>query len=239
MITVYLCEDNKILLQKYKNKIYSLAQRHNTLVTIKTFISGEQLLFYMERKLDEPDIVYMDVLMGKLNGIETAKKLRASGCQAELIFLSSSEKYVFDSFDASPLHYIVKDNTENIKFEKILLCALTIVKHKNKEFFVCRNGGVSKRIPVHAISHFEVHNRITTVFYNGTSFNFYSTIEKLEQEFADKAFVRCHRSILVSLNHIDEMSKNRLITVGGINIPIGAHYLRNLKLSFSSILTNF
>lgn len=44
--------------------------------------------------------------MGALNGIETAKQLRELGCNSEIIFLTTSEDYVFKAFDASPVQYL-------------------------------------------------------------------------------------------------------------------------------------
>lgn len=239
MITIYLCDDNEILLRTYKNKISDIANENRILVSIKTFISGEQLLFHLEDKTDGPDIIYMDIMMGGLNGIETSKKLRASDCQAELIFLTSSDKYALDSFDAYPLHYIMKGTTGNEKFEEILLHALKLVQQKKKDIFTCGYGGVVKRIPVNTISYFEVHNRITTVFFSNTNFDFYSTIEKLESELSGKGFIRCHRSFLISLNHIAEISKNTVTTIDGLSVPVGPNYLRSLKLAFSATLANF
>lgn len=239
MITVYICDDNDILLQKYKTQIAAYALENNMQFSLKTFSSGEQLLFRIEEHLNDPDIIYLDIMMGELNGIETAKKLRAYGCQAEIIFLTSSEEYVFESFDVDPLHYIMKDDSKNGRFEEILGRAVGLVSKRQKEVFICECGNIVKQVPINSISCFEVRNRIVTAYFDGTSFDFYSTIEKLEQELSSKGFVRCHRSFLISLKYIDEISKDKIKTVDGMNVPIGPNYLKTLKLAFSASLANF
>lgn len=239
MITIYLCDDNEILLQKYQKKISEYAAANQLQLSMRTFTSGEQLLFYMEDKTSEPDIIYLDILMGELNGIETAKKLRNYGYQAGIIFLTSSEEYVFESFDVDPLHYILKDDPNVGKFEEVLTRAISVVSKKKKDVLICTSGSVTKQIPIHTISHFEVRNRIVTVYFDRTSFDFYSTIEKLEQDLIGKGFVRCHRAFVVSLKHIDEISKESVKTIEGNIVPIGPSYLKKLKLEFSDSLANF
>ncbi|MEG1754444.1 MAG: DNA-binding response regulator, partial [Christensenella sp.] len=71
MINICLCDDNSILLEKYKSMLLAVAEENNILVSLKTFLSGEQLLFYLSDSPNDADIIYLDVLMANLDGIET------------------------------------------------------------------------------------------------------------------------------------------------------------------------
>ncbi len=55
--------------------------------------------------------------MKKLNGIETAAKLRAINPTAQIIFLTVSKEHVFEALDVMPLHYLLK--TQDMRTEKI------------------------------------------------------------------------------------------------------------------------
>lgn len=239
MIQIYLCDDNEILLKRYQKKLKHLAEKHEFSVSFSCFLSGEQLLFHLEENPNAMDIIFLDILMGKLNGIEVAKKLRAMGCDAEIIFLTSSEEFVFDSFDTSPLHYILKDiETEDSKLEEVFTKALLLALKKESEVFLCESAGQKKKIPLHRISFFEIRGRVVTVHFDNNTFDFYSEIDTIETTLKSKRFVRCHRSFVVNLRCIDSINKNEIVLTTGEVIPLGPTYARELKLSFSSSLSN-
>lgn len=238
MVNIYLCDDNKILLERYKKKLASLAEKYQYQVSISAFQSGEQLLFHLSDNPNEADIIYLDILMGNINGIDTAKKLREIGCLSEIIFLTSSEEFVFESFDASPLYYIVKGSaTEANKMEQVFVKAMNLVMEKESEVFLCESGSLKKKIPLCKISFFEIKGRVVTVHFHEGNFDFYAGIDAIESKVNDKKFVRCHRSFVVNLRYIDAIHKNDLLLTTGEVIPLGATYAKGVKLAFSSSLS--
>lgn len=237
MIQVYLCDDNDILLAKYQKLIAEVSERNTLSVGIKTFSSGEQLLFHLEDDPNNADIIFLDVLMDKLDGMETAKQLRKMGCLSEIVFLTSSEKYVFDSFDVGAMHYILKERADT-QLVDVFLQAVSLSQKKAHDVFTCENGGISKRIPLASISFFEVRNRIITVHFDNITFDFYGKLERLEQELEEHSFVRSHRSFLINLGQIDEIYKNYVKLLDGEEVPIGPLYLKPLKLAFSTYLAS-
>lgn len=238
MLTVYLCDDNKIILEKYANLLHKLASKNKIEININLFTSGEQLVFHLAEYPNQADMIYLDIVMGKMNGIQTAKELREMGCRAEIVFLTSSNEYVFDSFDISPMHYILKEQTSLSKFEEIFLKAVTLCKQKTRKFFYCESGNVKKQIPMDQISYFEVNNRVITVHYgNHESFDFYSSLEKIETDLKTHDFLRTHRSFIIHLKYIDRIEKNKITLFTGEEIPLGATYTKQIKLAFSKYLT--
>lgn len=239
MTKIYFCDDNEAILDKFKKLLTQIADQYHITVNIRTFTSGEQLLFHMEDADNEVDIVYLDILMGGLNGLETAKKLRDRGCNAEIIFLTSNPEYVFDSFDISPTHYILKDSITDDRFREIFFKAAALAESKSSSFFSCVNGTVQKQIAISQISYFEVQNRIVTVHFKGGTFDFYAHMEDLEKMPELNGFLRVHRSFFVHLNYIDQLSKNNLLLITGETIPLGVTYVKNVKSSLARYLNLF
>lgn len=86
MITIFLCDDNSQAVERYSTLIKRIAEKNQINITLSVFYSGESLIFHTSDSPDLPDIIYLDVLMGSLNGINTAKQLRELGCNAEIVF---------------------------------------------------------------------------------------------------------------------------------------------------------
>ncbi|WP_313154209.1 LytR/AlgR family response regulator transcription factor [Lacrimispora sp.] len=235
MLTIFMCDDDPEARAQYARLIKKVAKKNKVEITISYFNSGEELLFYLADSPNQADIIYLDILMNNLNGLDTAKKLRELECNSEIIFLTTSEDYVFDAYDISPIHYLMKSNITTAKFEEVFIRATTLASKKENDMFLCESGknNIRKVIPFKEISFFEIWKRIVTVHYNGgESFDFYSTMEQLENQLLHKGFIRIHRSYIVNMSYISQFQQNTLFLKTGENIPIGATYMKQMKQVF-------
>lgn len=238
MLTVFLCDDNQETLDQYAVLVEKAARKNGIEVTISSFHNGEQLLFHLSDSPDQADIIYLDILMDKLNGMDTARKLRELGCKSEIIFLTLSEDYVYDAFDIAPVQYLLKSATPPDKFEQVFIRAISLVQKKEPDMFMCESGNVQKVIPVKEITFFEIWKRVVTVHYNGTEkIKFYSTMEQLEDQLQTKGFVRVHRSYMINLPYISKFQQNSLLLKTGECIPIGVTYTKQVRQAFADYIS--
>ncbi len=237
MITIYLCDDNRETLNQYTRLLEKVARKNNVEIKISSFNSGEELLFHLSDSPNQADIIYLDILLRHINGMDTAKRLRELGCKSEIIFLTVCEDFVYEAFDIAAVHYLLKSTTSTDKFEQVFLRAVTLVQEKITGMFICKSGNSQKVIPVKDITFFEIWKRVVTVHYKHESaeesVNFYSTMEELEGRLLNKDFVRVHRSYLVNLHCISKLHQNGIILKTGENIPIGVTYIKHVKKIFA------
>jgi DNA-binding LytR/AlgR family response regulator len=239
MVTIILCDDDARDVDKYSALITSIAKKNNIEILLSTFRNGEELLFKLCEAPNQVDIIYLDVLMHKLNGIETARELRKLGCKAEIVFLASSEDFVYDAFEVNPVQYLLKETATREKFEKVFLRTLELSAKKLTDMFLYESEGMKKLIPVREISFFEIWKRVIMVHYeNEKTDEFYGKLEQLEEKLKDKNFVRVHRSYLVHLPYISRFQSQRLILKNGITIPVGTTYAASIQKAFSGYMTH-
>lgn len=237
MLTVFLCDDNREILNRYARLLEEISKKHTIEITISSYNSGEELLFHLSDSPDRADIIYLDILMGKLSGMDAAKKLRELGCKSEIVFLTTSEDYIYDAFDISPVQYLLKTATSAEKFEQVFLRAVTLVQKKESNMFVCESNNSKAVIPLKEISFFEIWKRIVTVYYSkDESIEFYSTMEQLEEKLLHRDFIRIHRSYIVNLSYISRFQQNSLDLKTGVNIPIGVTYMKRVREAFSDYI---
>ncbi|MEO2683282.1 LytR/AlgR family response regulator transcription factor, partial [Clostridium butyricum] len=96
-----------------------------------------------------------------------------------------------------------------------------------------------KYIKTNDILFFEVNKRIVTVTYNlDEKIQFYSSIEKIEEQLKTKNFIRVHRSFVVNLRYIKDLKGNTITLLNDENIPIGIKYSKIVRKIYSNYLLN-
>ncbi|MBE5979886.1 MAG: response regulator transcription factor [Paenibacillaceae bacterium] len=238
MYTIFLCDDIQETLDEYASLIKTIAEKNQIQVRISSFSSGEQLLFHLSDSPGQADIIYMDIHMHQLNGVETARRLRDSGCQSEIVFLTTSDEYVFEAFDVTPVQYLLKGETTPERFERVFLQAISKIQKKGNDLFLCQSQGVQKVLSVSSVSFFEITKRIVTVHYNVMEkFSFYSSMENIENHLSGKGFVRVHRSYIVNLSYIVMFQQNAVCLKTGAVIPLGVTYIKQVRQAFSDYIS--
>ncbi len=240
MLKIVICDDNSNSIRKCADLISEIAEKNRLDIVISCLDSGESLLFHYGDKPEQIDILYLDILMDKIDGMETARKLRDCGCNAQIIFLTSCEDYVYDAFDVNAVQYLLKNDTSFEKFEQVFLRAAEMTSTKEEELFTFDFGGETGVIPVNQISYFEIWKRLVTVHYgNGKTAKFYGSMEQLEEKLRGKNFARAHRSYLVHLPYITMFRHQSLLLKTGEDVPVGGTYMQSLKRAFSNYIAHF
>lgn len=225
---IFLCDDNEQALEFYSEKLHELAKIHNQELDLKTFKSGRELLFHFEDVGDIADAVYLDINMPGIDGVETAERLKQAGFSGELIFLTVSENHFLPAFDVGAFNYIIKKQTTSKRFETIFLKVVELVENRKKECILVSNGGAHRKIELESIHYFEVRKRIVTVHYEDQKFQFFTSMDKLENRLVGKGFYRVNRSYLVAVESIKSTTYNSLQMENGDEVPIGRSYQKEV-----------
>lgn len=220
---VFICDDDANDRQILKNYFSTYAREHNIEYTIFEFSSGESLVTNYTESSQEPDILFLDILMGELSGIEVANQLLHSGFTGGLIFTTISRDYAVEGFSIGVDGYLCKPyNYENFcifvqrchdKFQTAYK-TLTILSHR-KEF----------RILLHKILYIESCAHGSIIHAEGNAIKTRTFLSSLESKLANEpCFIRCGRSYLININavQIDAMQSEFVQLKNGeqILIPI-------------------
>ena len=175
------------------------------------------------------DIIYIDADRNN-NGIEIAKSIRKAGMNTIIVFFTRFTEAVFDAFDVEALHYLVSGKISVAKFDEVFRKAVARAEFRTQESIVLSCAGEQRRIIISQIYYFEVFNRIVKVHYRDGTFEFYSTLWKLEDSLARRGFVRVHRAYLVSQRFIATFKRNEITLTDGTKIPVGGKYINKIEL---------
>ena len=115
MIYIAICDDEKYMSDLIRTMASVFFRKKNREISLRTFSSGEELLDYD----GQIDILFLDIQMKNIDGMETARKLRADKFRGFLIFITVLKEMVFQSFEVQAYDYLVKP-VEEKNFEKTM-----------------------------------------------------------------------------------------------------------------------
>lgn len=207
-MNIAVCDDEKIVREQMREWIAQQCPG----AEVDAYESGEKLYLSKIRY----DIIFLDIQMEGMNGIETARKIRKTDEEAILIFITGMKEYVFEAFDVSAFHYLLKP-IEREKFHEVLERAVKEAvknRERSEKKLVLRTRGNSILIDLKDIRYIESQKRKAEIHVPGKVMEMYATMKELEQQL-DERFYRCHRSFFVNMAYISEYNSDSISLVNG------------------------
>jgi DNA-binding LytR/AlgR family response regulator len=229
-IRIVVCDDNKVELDMYVKLCSRISKNHHIETEIKVYESGDDLLFDLEdpKFFNTLDLLFLDIAMPGIDGVETARYARKIGYTGLIIFITSSHEHYIDAFDVGAFHYIVKGEDMS-RFEDIFMKAVEVSAEIHQEKILLSAWGELKQLKIRDIYYFEVLKGTMTVYYDGGVFEFNATLDRLEERLKDCGFQRIHRNYLVSLIHVKSVTYTETIMVNDAALPVGRTFYPELK----------
>ena len=197
MIRIAICDDEKHMSDHIRAMASDFFRKKNREIQLRTFLSGEELLNY-DRQID---ILFLDIQMNGMDGLETARKLRAGKFRGFLIFITVLKEMVFQSFEVQAYDYLVKPVDEK-QFRKTMERLYVSMQNTSEDSLLVQQGYERRIVPKDEIVFCEVIDRkIYLNLASGEVVDYYERIENLETKLGSH-FFRCHRSYLINLKHL-------------------------------------
>lgn len=191
-----------------REHIYGLVEEQQSESRIEAYATGEELLASGKRF----DIVFLDIQMEGMNGIETARGLREKQADTVLVFVTSIKDYVFDAFDLYAFQYLLKPIDER-KFAEVLERAVreaTKKKERRVLFIKSRNLTLDQS----EILYIESRAKKVEIHTVRQTIEIYAAMDELEGQLGDE-FYRCHRAYIVNMDCITEYDSESITLTNG------------------------
>ena len=157
--------------------------------------------------IHKPDILFLDIQMPGMDGMETAKMLRQDNENMILIFVTAAEEYVFQAFDVGAFHYLVKPFSDE-KLKEVVTKAVHNIKRssrleKDEKYIMVQTAGSHIKIFLRDIVYAEVYNRKVIIHTRSTDIEYYGKLQELS-DMAGTDFFRTHRAYLVHFKYVEK-----------------------------------
>lgn len=165
------------------------------------------------------DLVFMDIEMPNMNGMEAARRLREVDEQVVLIFVTNMAQFAAKGYEVDALDYIVKPFSYP-DFERKLKRAVRLCEHESDAIVVSQQGG-TVRLLLREIEYLEVRGHNLILHAESGVVHGSGTLAEAQERLGDKGFLRCAKAFLVNARHIREVRGSTLLMADGTELPIG------------------
>ncbi|WP_394962567.1 LytR/AlgR family response regulator transcription factor [Candidatus Allofournierella excrementigallinarum] len=218
MLRIGICDDVYGARLGVRGGVGGAGEKRRTAAAFFEFSAGENLLRWLEGHAGELDLVFLDLEMGEVDGIETARRLRAADEGLQIVFVTGHADRVFDGYGVGALGYLLKPPAPEA-LEEMLDRAGAALCRELERAFVCRRGEAYYRIPLQTILYFSSDRRQVTCVTQGRRYAFYGKLDDVAAQLGP-AFVRVHQRYLVRAAAVERLEGAEVYLAGGVSLPV-------------------
>ena len=225
MYNIAICDDEVKTLEKLsdviKDKFLSLNIEGNYFTTNYP----EELIDILEK--EKIDVLFLDIDMPKISGMDIGQYLLNKSMDIILIFVTSHDALVYESFKYHPFGFIRKSYFENEISQVVSSIAKKLEDKKESLFIKVNNEAV--KINLNEILYFEGESNYVNLYTKTEKYRFRDTLGNLEKKLVNKGFLRVHKGYLISQKEVFLIKAKEVKLFDETLIPIGRSYSENVK----------
>lgn len=233
IMRIAYCEDEPAQAALVRDMVMQWAESCKITAEVILYESAEEFLFKNETFLY--DVVFLDIAMRQMNGVELARAIRQKDKNLPIAFLTADRTFAIEGYEVHAVRYLLKPVTA----EKLgsLLDELLEAAEKDMQDTVCitvGEKGAVRKISESSICYIEVLGHYTQLHLKDSS------AVRIKESLAAVAamlhqrelFVKCHRSFVVNLSCVEKISRAECMLSDGTRLPVSRSSYQDLNERF-------
>lgn len=173
------------------------------------------------------DLIFMDIQMPEMNGMEIARILRQNQVESDIIFVTGLSEYVFRGYEIHAYDYLLKPVNYHM-IENLLERWIAEQEQDGNRYLFVNKKAKKMRIPLKHVRYFISDKRKIRAILDQSygEVEFYMKMEELEEKLSAHGFVRCHQSYLINIHKVLFWERSRIGLIGEEIIPVSRKYIK-------------
>lgn len=219
LMRIGICDDDPNDLQRIVDMNRKIAESEDIECSIFCYEKGTDLLDALERGA-KFHILFLDVMMPELNGIQLATAIRAKQSDVQIVFASSNREMALYGYEVAALRYLAKPLEEEKLREALLFCYRA---ERSKQGLLLPTARGSRKFAIDEIVYVETWGRGVRLILEDGQEEVGMKISDLEALLPSHQFVQCHRTLLVNLAFVRYLRYCELELKTGSILPISKY----------------
>lgn len=195
-------------------------------VALHKIRNGKELIELHQEK--EFNIIFLDLEMPEMDGLETARIVRSYDQNVVLIFVTNREDLVFDAFQYNAIAFIRKKRLKEELSDAVKRAYNQTATKLAVHLFKTEFGDI--RFQLNEILYFSSHGHNVWLHHkDGKSYRIFYTLEQIENLTSNDSFIKCHSGVLANCGFIYSINKENVILTNGETIALSRHRRKSVK----------
>lgn len=234
-LKILLCDDDVQILNILKQAVSSIFHSHQVETSITTASTKMDCINALNN--NNYQLLLMDIDMPGCDGIDLVSEIQAIHPTITVIFVSSREDRVFDSFKVHPFGFVRKSNfTEDFTH----LVSSYLEKQEttpSKDLIIIKNGALNISVPNSDLLYIEGKNKYQILHLNnGKQIQVRSTLDTLEKELVDFGYLRIHKGFLVNISYIQVIGDTNVLLTNKESLPLSRKKANEILKEYMRLL---
>ncbi len=231
-LTVGVCDDcaEQVRLLKRYLEDYQGAKE------LAVFSETDPRRFLELAREKHPALVFLDVDMEGLNGIELGAKIKETDARTVVVYVTAHEEYALEAFRVRAFHYLLKPLTQQ-KVVAVLAEALEYIGKNSAEgpgrTFSIKRRGETVALPMKSITCFEKIGHKIRVHAGNGSEEYYDNFTQLLARISGEEFIQCHQGYIVSVGRIRAFRDKTLFMESGMQVPVSRTFTEKVRAALA------
>jgi len=233
---IAVCDDQIEELEILASLLDQWQKERQTALRVKVFRNAAELLDAARR--ERFTMYLLDVMMPGTDGLEAAREIRGFDAAADIVFLTSSPGFAYESYSVRALDYLLKPIRAEMLFP--LLDRLSLREQRPQEGLTLKCGSTLIRVLFSQLSYVEVNGKhLHFNLTDGSVHEVFGTLREYEALLLGRPeFMRIHRSYIVNMFQAAELSQAGVRTFSGKNLPVSRLLYPQLQKDYMKLLFN-
>ena len=199
---------------------------------ISVFETGEALLGAFSPGAF--DLVFMDIYLPGLSGVAAAEKMREADRDFMLVFITISSDFTAEGFEVQALGYVVKP-IDREKMDRALYMCRGRFEKNSRTIEIPMSGG-NLTISIADLLYVEIYDKDAIFHMKKGVIKSRIPLDELEARLGGEPFLRCHRSYIINMNYVDDMTDNGFLMRNKDIVPMRTNGSKAVRMAMAAFI---
>lgn len=234
---IAICDDEKKILDDISRKIRDAFAQIEVPADYFGTTDSTKMMEYLQKK--SVDVIFLDIDMPVFSGMDLAAFLNETHPNSILVFVTSHDALVYQSFAYRPFGFIRKTHLDEELQELVERIGKELSRRKRD--IVINKGQELIRIFIQDIFYIEAEGNYLNVYTKAEVIHIRETMTNMEKQLLEKGFVRCHKGYLINAEYVEKLKTTEVdLRMQELQktIPVGRSYEKRVRSKIMEMLRN-
>ena len=230
MLRIAICDDEKYDRDRIQALLLEYLETHNLNASIDLFSSGKEFLSERDN-LVKYDIVFLDINMEEIDGIQTAQEMRSFQSDTCIVLLTAFINYVLEGYKVGAVRYIMKDALD-VQIKECMDAIIQKMQFREITFPFLEGDRTLYTDNILYVESRKHKCIFSCMERENVTYQLYGKLDQIEIKLERYGFLRIHKSFLVNMKHVKRISNYIAVMDSGDEFPVSRLRFTKARESF-------